>query len=221
MLSLRGNSWKKPKTQKTQMKFFGMQTAQCEDCQKEFRHYSLFFPEKRCPEHYVIDEHRELKKLDGGRTRARKRGLPAAVYLEDWLRTLEHFKFRCAYCQDPDVLFFCVEHVHALSRPGSPGHVIDNVVPACPPCNSLKEHGTPPNLRGVLSYLATIREHNKARNLPHRINELLDSEAEFRIFRSEIVRALKLSDSASIIAILVEIERLQRIAGELFEKETK
>lgn len=64
---------------------------------------------------------------------ARRRGLPSTLTLEEWMRTIEHFQDRCAYCvRDWDV----VEHVTPLDEHG--GTTVANCVPACHSCNISK-----------------------------------------------------------------------------------
>jgi hypothetical protein len=56
-----------------------------------------------------------------------------------WLARLEEFGHACAYCLRTD-LPLTQDHVEPLSRGGR--HTLDNVVPACQPCNSTKhDHG--------------------------------------------------------------------------------
>ncbi|MET9213625.1 MULTISPECIES: HNH endonuclease [unclassified Nocardia] len=85
------------------------------------------------------DTHPLEERLRGGRTRARNVGLPAdditaEALLADWERrgiTPE----ACAYCGGE---FEELEHMHPLSREGSPGHVLGNLAPSCKPCNARK-----------------------------------------------------------------------------------
>lgn len=69
--------------------------------------------------------------------RARERAiqiqLPATLTVEQWLRTLEHFKWKCAYCeQRPGVI---IEHFIPLPLAGT---TAENCVPSCYACNSKK-----------------------------------------------------------------------------------
>ncbi len=69
--------------------------------------------------------------------RARERAiqiqLPATLTVEQWLRTLEHFRWRCAYCeQRPGVI---IEHFIPLPLAGT---TAENCVPSCYACNSKK-----------------------------------------------------------------------------------
>lgn len=58
-----------------------------------------------------------------------------------WQETLEVFGHRCGYCLKKTKL--TRDHVTALARGGS--HTLDNLAPACEPCNKSK------NARGVLA----------------------------------------------------------------------
>lgn len=53
----------------------------------------------------------------------------------DWLRLVNRYDGRCAYCTSDDPL--TVDHVVPLSRGGR--HTIGNVLPACRSCNSAKQ----------------------------------------------------------------------------------
>ena len=57
------------------------------------------------------------------------------VTSSEWRRKLEEFGRCCAYCGN-DRLALTQDHVVPLSRGGL--HHIDNIVPACQPCNSRK-----------------------------------------------------------------------------------
>lgn len=57
------------------------------------------------------------------------------VSTADWVRLLNRFSHRCAYCGDsPEVLH--MDHVVPLAKGGR--HSIGNVLPACPDCNLTK-----------------------------------------------------------------------------------
>jgi hypothetical protein len=64
---------------------------------------------------------------------ARRLDLPATLTLDEWTRTIEHFKDCCAYCgKDWDV----VEHVTPSNRAG--GTTFTNCLPSCHSCNRFK-----------------------------------------------------------------------------------
>src|SRR5258708_39693211 len=64
---------------------------------------------------------------------ARKRGLPATLTLSEWLYILDHFGWKCAYCRGR---FEVIEHVTSIIAGG--GTTVENVVPSCIRCNSIK-----------------------------------------------------------------------------------
>jgi len=64
---------------------------------------------------------RLAKQLRHIRVRARRRGLPADVYVLSWQKTLEDFQGRCAYCDEHSG--FTVDHFTALASGG--GSTID------------------------------------------------------------------------------------------------
>ncbi len=81
------------------------------------------------------------KRLSNLRQRARRRGLPANLYLSAWLDTLEDFQERCAYC---DIAAgFTIDHFQPLMRGGPTS--VDNCLPCCQFCNNLKG-ALPPEL---------------------------------------------------------------------------
>ena len=73
------------------------------------------------------------------RTYAHKRrqweGEPPGVTIGDWMRTVDRYQGRCAYCGDPSDRLQ-MDHVMPLSRGGR--HATGNVLPACKPCNNAK-----------------------------------------------------------------------------------
>lgn len=87
---------------------------------------------------WYIENQDVLREVACDRARLR-----AALYagsnfqFEDWLMILEVFGHRCAYCNCDD-LKLTMDHVIAISRGGA--HTVDNVVPACVPCNSRKKN---------------------------------------------------------------------------------
>lgn len=87
--------------------------------------YKLRDPEKR----------RLMNQIHNNRQRAKKLGLPSTFQYVDWLRVLEVFAHRCAFCGAEKALLE-VEHLDALTAggPNTPA----NVVPACRPCNAQK-----------------------------------------------------------------------------------
>lgn len=66
--------------------------------------------------------------------RARLASAPGSHTLEEWLAKVAAFGERCAYCGEAKPL--SRDHVAPLSRGGS--NAIENIVPACGPCNSRK-----------------------------------------------------------------------------------
>lgn len=78
--------------------------------------------------------HKPRAALLCARRRARLRGLPDTLTLEQWNEIKESFGHRCAYCGEAGPLE--QEHVTPLSKGG--GTTNDNIVPACRSCNSKK-----------------------------------------------------------------------------------
>jgi hypothetical protein len=99
---------------------------------------------------------RILKKARWGSTvvqveqeckRAELLGLPSKYSVEEWLRCLEYFDNRCAYCGTPPGLLWslkiCLDHWIPLSDQNCPGTVVGNIVPACYGCNASKRDRAP------------------------------------------------------------------------------
>lgn len=88
--------------------------------------------------------------LTSGKYRARRARVPAddittEQVLADWERRGINPE-ACAYCGGE---FEELEHMHPLSREGSPGHVLGNLAPSCARCNDRKHR------QHWVEYLAT------------------------------------------------------------------
>jgi hypothetical protein len=93
------------------------------------------------------------KQLARARQAARKRGLPADLYINDWLQTVEDFQGKCAYCGSA---YETLDHFIALSQGG--GTSVTNCVPCCRMCNQRKQ-GLP--LQKVWSISPEILERTR------------------------------------------------------------
>ena len=62
-------------------------------------------------------------------------GEPPGVSMSDWIRLVDRYGGRCAYCGEPSNRLQ-MDHVLPLSRGGR--HAIGNVLPACKRCNNAK-----------------------------------------------------------------------------------
>lgn len=67
--------------------------------------------------------------------RARELNAEGSFTAGEWLDRLAEFNNHCAYCLKP-LTAVEIEHMNPLARGGS--NNIDNLVPACPPCNRKK-----------------------------------------------------------------------------------
>jgi 5-methylcytosine-specific restriction endonuclease McrA len=79
---------------------------------------------------------REKRRVRVQNARASRRGLRADLTVKEWIETLEHFRWRCAYCQRR-FSFDHLEHFFPLKWDQS-GTVVDNCVPSCRSCNRAK-----------------------------------------------------------------------------------
>ena len=104
---------------------------------------------------------REASRIAFQNKRAINLGLPGTLTLEEWIKTLEHFNWKCAYCQGKYVL---LEHFIPLEF-GS-GTTWENCVPSCASCNALKSSHHPEILSAdttALPSLQSIREYLESR----------------------------------------------------------
>lgn len=76
----------------------------------------------------------ENKRVTYHLKRAETLALPATLTLNQWLTTLKHFDWQCAYCQQSPYQVF--EHFTPLFHGG--GTTYSNCVPACYKCNVRK-----------------------------------------------------------------------------------
>ena len=96
---------------------------------------------------------REIDRLELQLTKARYLRSKATLTLTEWLDTLNHFHWRCAYCGEKS--FEVMSHITPLPDGGT---TIDNCVPGCYTCirNNRKDNPY------VSAYLArTKRRHEK------------------------------------------------------------
>jgi 5-methylcytosine-specific restriction endonuclease McrA len=80
----------------------------------------------------------DASAVHGARRRARKAGGGGCHTVGEWRDRLEYFNHCCAYClaHESECGPLTKEHVLAISSAGSDD--IENIVPACTPCNSRK-----------------------------------------------------------------------------------
>lgn len=115
--------------------------AVCEECRgpESSAFLKLFQGKRRCATcmAFWTEESKPKPGIRSALLRARREGLPATLTEEQWEEALEHFNHVCAYCGKHP--WRCVEHATPLP-PG--GTTIDNCVPSCSMCNSLKRGRT-------------------------------------------------------------------------------
>lgn len=87
---------------------------------------------------------------------ALKAGLPHDLTLNQWRKTLAHFKDKCAYC-DKYIFEPIIEHFIPVSC-GEGGTTITNCVPACASCNARKANTHPSQIKNIpLKALEKVR----------------------------------------------------------------
>lgn len=77
---------------------------------------------------------REARRVQINLDRARAQRQPATLTAGQWMRILNRYAWRCAYCEDGP--YEVLEHTMPLALGG--GTTEENCVPACHACNSLK-----------------------------------------------------------------------------------
>ena len=82
-----------------------------------------------------IEKLRAIWRASSQKRAAQKAKLPATLTEQDWMDILEEHNCSCAYCGTRKELLH-QEHKVPLSRGG--GYTKENIIPACPSCNSRK-----------------------------------------------------------------------------------
>jgi len=82
------------------------------------------------PDKYAKKAKRDWQKRRAVKCNAEGNGITP----EQWKMVMGEFGYRCAYCSQQKPL--AMDHIVPLSKGGR--HDLDNVVPACQPCNSSK-----------------------------------------------------------------------------------
>ncbi len=77
---------------------------------------------------------RELERVEDQRMCAQKQRAPASLTLIEWLKTLEYFRWQCAYCRSKP--FQVMHHYQPLREAGT---TVANCVPACRRCRALQK----------------------------------------------------------------------------------
>jgi 5-methylcytosine-specific restriction endonuclease McrA len=86
--------------------------------------------------------------------RAEKLGLPATLTLEQWITTLDHFNWKCAYCSGR---YTVIEHFIPLAH--GKGTTKNNCVPACHKCNSQKGTYHPSQIIDMKESIQTVQRY--------------------------------------------------------------
>jgi hypothetical protein len=106
----------------------------CHICNQSFQppdgYYGGF-----CEQHRDDVRRREAQRVLTAILRAQQHGTPATLTTDEWISTLDHWKWSCAYCGGP---YQVIEHVCELKQGG--GSTKGNVVPSCLKCNATKRN---------------------------------------------------------------------------------
>lgn len=101
----------------------------------------------------------EMKRYEAQIIRAQEANLPATLLFGEWIATLNHFNFQCAYCGGP---YEIIEHFVPMALGG--GTTKGNCVPACTGCNNRKNSYHPllmPASTGMVEAIKTVYEYLK------------------------------------------------------------
>lgn len=93
---------------------------------------------------------REHDRVEGQLSQAQKFHVEATLTLVDWLHTLNHFRWQCAYCQSQPFQIM----IHFVPLPDGGGTTSDNCVPCCYRCRRYRDKEN----ERVHAYLAHIRQ---------------------------------------------------------------
>jgi hypothetical protein len=123
-----------------------MRKIECQLCGKEYTRGGKL---NLCGECATKEMVREARQVWNNRNWAEHCNLPATLTLQQWLTTLDHFAWKCAYCQERS--YEVLEHfIPMLLRDIDiqfyreiGGTTARNCVPACHQCNSRKGRNSP------------------------------------------------------------------------------
>lgn len=164
---------KKKKQTRNNQEEMPIPTAVCRLCEQKYvyREGKL----RLCPACATGTNLREVRLLRHHLTVAAAFRVPATLTLRQWLATLEHFSWKCSYCQKRPYEY--LEHfiplikddieVASCSLVG--GTTIQNCIPACNKCNSCKGRHSPEYIwkvsngieQGMFPTLAMIERINR------------------------------------------------------------
>ena len=88
-----------------------------------------------CPDCFTESRKHELTRVKHHLHRAEKAGNDATLTINQWLKILDYFKWKCAYC--PNGQFEVLEHIVPILSGG--GTTSINCIPACLSCNRRKD----------------------------------------------------------------------------------
>jgi hypothetical protein len=107
----------------------------CNDC------YTLLISERELERQYIAQSMlhtREYKRVLLHCDRASEAGVPATLTIKEWIKVLDRYKWKCAYCGGS---FEVLEHFTPIALGG--GTTKENCLPACNFCNALKSSRSP------------------------------------------------------------------------------
>lgn len=125
-----------------------------------------------------IDRYNETSRLAQHRRRSRKLTTPDTLTKKQWKALVKSYSGACAYCSKPWGALPQLDHVVAVSRLG--GTTLENVVPSCRRCNSIKSSGTVADAAGRIGFDETQFWQKQQAMLARTMAELRATTSEKR-----------------------------------------
>lgn len=126
--------------------------SHCKECSKEYsrQHRASMSPEKKAKEIKRLHDWRaknpekvhakglKYNRINKVRRASRMKKLPATLTSKEWEETLSALDYKCVYCGAP---YEHQDHFIPLVKGG--GYTVNNILPACFPCNNRKADKMP------------------------------------------------------------------------------
>lgn len=121
----------------------------CDRCNEDIPSYKSFVrctsPRRILCHPCYVTKSFLARQVSTQRWRAKKIGEPDTLTVQQWEQTMDHFDWKCAYCQQSELL--CLEHFIPLGM--GLGTIQSNCVPACDDCNKKKRNTHPAIVKNI------------------------------------------------------------------------
>ncbi len=159
-------------------------------------------------------------QLAGARRNARQRGLPADLSMSEWLRTVDDFGGKCAYCGE---LAGTIDHFIAMHHGG--GTTVDNCVPSCEMCNRSKGGMLPDQVQTisheVIERVRTYLQYRKGPRSDMPTSSSTRKKEEQPMRQKDIYSQMSPASGGELFLypsssnVILQIRRQEGIAGDL------